>query len=158
MRKTIGIVGTVSLHLVLVIGFLFSPPLIDPHFRPRDSGGGEDRVLMVTLINSTAVEIDDDKKTEEETVSFLGTGGCPPEFLTYIGVGFVYDMNTGLIIQAPPHLPAYQAGIRIGDAFLDYDLDTPIVDGYRIIRVQRYDSILVFKIKVKRICHSKDGM
>jgi hypothetical protein len=37
---------------------------------------------------------------------------CPHK---YIGVGFMYDQNTHVILQAPEHLPAYKAGIREGD-------------------------------------------
>lgn len=79
---------------------------------------------------------------------------CTKTEETYVGVGFMFF---GLkVIDAPPHLPAYLAGIRVGDEldpiFLiqvgNMKVGTPVV-----ITVKRNGRILSFTATPILICY-----
>jgi hypothetical protein len=72
---------------------------------------------------------------------------------SYIGVGFMYSANTSEIIQAPEPLPAYQAGLRVGD-IVELLPPMPMYVGKSVMfRVRRGSAHLTFTINPQHICY-----
>lgn len=74
---------------------------------------------------------------------------CKGKDGSYVGVGLTY-MGDSRITSVPAFYPAYKAGIRVGDKFLDFD---DVNDGYVSITVKRNFDILKFHIKTEKICY-----
>jgi len=70
---------------------------------------------------------------------------------SYNGIGLTFDPSTNTIIDVPDQLPAFIAGIRIGDVIIQ----PWIYSSNSIqIKVQRYDKIFKFTIPQSKICYN----
>jgi hypothetical protein len=154
MRKwsrSIGISGTLIIHLSLLLQFIVIPITKKPP--PPPPPGSEQKEISVALLppieHSSIVTPPVDSSSE--LVAQVDPNICKDQGKTYLGVGFRYSPFTNLVTHIPEYYPAYRAGMRIGDMVLDPD--TPIVDGYLDIEVVRGYQQMHFRIKAEQICY-----
>jgi hypothetical protein len=148
--KTIGIIVSLMLHLFLLFILLWTPQMYEKLGNPKT----ESKPVEVTLkvMEHTPARPEQSKndlpanKPKYETDSVI----CSGKDKTYVGVGLVYQPGSNLVTRAPPGLPAYDAGVRIGDFILDPD--APMINGYITFNIRRSFTFLVFHIKADNIC------
>jgi len=92
------------------------------------------------------------KGTDSQEGIDINGNRCDSTKNLYDGVGFIYLPSTGQVLNAPTMLPAYQAGIRIGDLLLN-DPD-PDADGFESLVVLKFQASTptTFHIKTIKIC------
>lgn len=80
---------------------------------------------------------------------------CPDGNRKYNGVGVIYSRDTGIITSAPKNLPAYQAGIREYDVFMN-PAGGELPPGIAEIKVMRYGVMMTFQIMTQKICYDTE--
>lgn len=152
MLSIVGIAATLLLHLALAVAALWVPE------RPKGASGpplpvaAEPRSLQVRLLPPDAAT-----EEKQEGDSHMSAGireeKCSSKGDTYLGVGIVHNIGSGIISSAPPSYPAYKAGIREGDALIEmYRL--PSTNRMRLV-VQRGGQTISRTIKMEQICFSE---
>jgi hypothetical protein len=140
MRRAIGILGTVTVHLwalVLIVSAHRAAGHIPPYL-------AEVRDVEVTLIGTG------------QSIGEVSRGGaasgdlCPPDTKHYLGIGIVFRAS-GAITSAPANLPAGRAGIRAGD-FLFERFPTFRARQAARVRIMRQGQILTFMIVPEMVC------
>ena len=138
MKRTLGVVGTVLLHALIVLAMLD----LTAHERKLPKKGDPVAVHIPPSI---------DRLTGEENVGAgLACGGYH-----YNGVGILVSPGTGVVIDVGDNTPAQRAGLLVGDILLDRDQLQP--DAYQpgtnlTLRVQRDGRELAIHIHIGRIC------
>jgi len=100
----------------------------------------------VPPIPEMAVSVSDMPTIEPE-----GMSGAPPCESHYVGIGVLYRYNDGRITDAPESLPAYEAGVRVGDRLLDIPLSMTPGKTVRVV-VGRNGQRLTLHITPRFIC------
>ncbi len=141
-----AIVISVILHISAFVPIFGRPP------RPQSS---QQQITNVKLIPHSEDDVDIDRFSSSINTEFRHNGkavACAGSAKTYFGVGILYMLGTGLIIDAPENYPAYQAGLRIGDMIKSMNkgpngefIDFSVVRGYKD---------LTFHVKAESICYS----
>jgi len=147
--RTIGISGTLIIHLSLLLQFIVIPVLKKPPPPPPPGNQQEVEVTLLPPVEHKSIilpPID----APAEIIAQVDPDICKNQSDSYMGVGFKYSPFTALIIHVPEYYPAYRAGIRLGDMILDPD--TPIVNGYLDIEIMRGYQQMHFRIKAEKIC------
>lgn len=130
MKRVIGMMGAATVHLAILVSFL-------PSCTPKHPQSGTESSMPKEVIVSIS------KMEKDPADEFLdlkpGFGRisrdrhpCPPKYKTFEGIGIIYSPFTYAVLSAPPDLPAYQAGVRVGDVMVDPypGLHTGIHDGF----------------------------
>lgn len=138
--KLVGVIGTVIINAtVILLAFLH---FTSSHSKIKEP---EEKSIQVTLVTAgngdNSIQVDDGQKLTPNHIN-----NCPK---AYNGIGFTYEEVSQLINDTPHDMPAYQAGIRVGDMLLD---STPTKDNKIFVRVLRYGQLLTFTIKRGKIC------
>lgn len=153
MPKTsygVGVVGTILVHLLVLVLFLEFSSSSHSNQQPAQTADTPVDVVLLTEAEADAAgSIADPLYTPDGKA-------CPPGSKTYLGVGFVYETDTGEIYQAPAVLPAHKAGIRTGDLLLNNPF--PDADGMMYIKILRGYTQLTFEIKAVEICYSPEPL
>jgi len=145
MKRTLGLAGSILLHLIFLVVLLFNP-LID------SSGGAppqvEEDVIRITMLGDDLPKpMNGDGDGIQDDPAEL----CADGSKKYNGVGLIYSRETGIISSVPESLPAYQAGVRVFDVFMNPSYgDLP--PGPAEIKVMRYGVLLTFTIMTQKIC------
>lgn len=148
MQKTsyaAGVIGTILVHLLVLVLFLdfSSTPRVDQ--RPNETVDTPVDVVLLTEAEADAMG----PKTDP---LYTADGKiCPPGTKTYLGIGIVYEMDTGEITQAPDVLPAFKAGIRVGDLLLNNPF--PDAAGMMYPKILRGYQQITFEIKTTQVCY-----
>ena len=143
-RKRYGLIGTLLIHLsVLVLLFNTEPVRKRQMNPPKPVTPNSVEIIMLP---------GQGEANRSEGVDANGNQ-CPPTNKNlYDGVGFIYYESTGQVINAPTMLPAYQAGIRIGDLLLNNpDPDADGIEHLVILKFQASTPV-TFHIKTIKIC------
>lgn len=140
-REAFGITGTVLVHaLVLLLVLPAKPvePIPPPPPEPE---------IKAFIVN------DNIQALEDRNITDPNKKDCTLTEKTYIGVGILYD-SSGLVLSAPPHLPAYLAGVREGD-IIGWDLILKVTTEGKPItfHVIRHGIVLTFTVTPVRICY-----
>jgi C-terminal processing protease CtpA/Prc len=137
---TRSLINSALVHGILVLLLLFS--LADDKKEQRDKG-----------------DSDQGNKSEQSNVTQIellevgnGDAKCASK---YVGIGVVYDSNSGTILRAPDSNPAYKAGIREGDILLTRITDKPTKGEWIFVVVNRDGESLSFHVQVDEICTTK---
>lgn len=152
MKRTVGIIGTLIIHLALPV-YLLWPTKMYPVVPPSTST--TEHVVEVKLLPMTAAE-------EAITVGDgPGINGAPDPRIcagkhkTYTGIGIIHGMGSLRIDSAPATYPAYRAGLRVGDQIVEIykeDGNSP----YMRVQVLRDGRHFKFRIKMEQICYDGD--
>lgn len=166
--KIIGMIFSILIHLLIVFLILFRLPMydqrvplpetkstvitlkiIDPE-RKKIPAIKTDKPIPKISENSISapeekIEVEE-KKVKYETDAII----CKGKDKDYVGVGFVWQPGTNMITRVPMGLPAYNAGIREGDFFVDAGEMSPA--GYIVFYIKRRYEFLTFRIKAEKIC------
>jgi hypothetical protein len=149
-KRTIGIVGTLAIHIALPVYLLWPRTLPPPPPPPSE----DPKPIQVRLIPKR--ELSRELKPGEQP----GINGAPdPKIcenrdLSYEGIGIIHSYGTQLILSAPAEYPAYRVGARVGDMIIELYR----IEGTRFVflRVNRHGTYLNFKVPVEQICFNKD--
>ena len=79
---------------------------------------------------------------------------CSGQDKFYLGIGVIYQFGSNLLTHVPEQYPAYKAGLRVGDEYLNPGEDP--VNGYLRVEIIRESTKMEFKVKVYTICYSGD--
>jgi len=147
--KTLGIICSIILH---IIPFLFLIKLVD---KTQVSAIPPGVVTNVRLIPIAEQGIQQEKKPKGDfTVYEKDEVVCEGKDSSYLGIGLLFQLGTGVVSFVPKQYPAYKAGIRVGDMMVDPWVTE--VDGYMDIEVVRGYQHLKFHVKMDTICYSVD--
>jgi len=115
MSRLVGVIGAVLIHLTVVAPLLIpscTPPVTPP---PPPTAEHEETIVQLYIVSQK-----DEPQPPQNGDKGQWTGDdCPDVKKIYEGVGIIYDPGTGRVLQAPPSLPAYKAGVRVGDVFVN---------------------------------------
>lgn len=152
MSRLVGIIATLLIHLLVVLLFLLHPRVY-PAPPKKDSGniGKMQQAVSVKLIPLDQLHSDRTSNNQQGPTDVRSDHICMGKDDTYVGIGVTYSTATYLIISAPESYPAYKAGIRVGDMFIDPDIK-PAADGYATINIMRDKVQLKFRVKFSSIC------
>ena len=146
--RIIGTLCSILLHVLIVLSFLL-PMLLhkeDDKTKPtpeqsstatlseNSASKKKDEVYMADIVEASAAQ------KEEE---------CTAEKSSYFGIGIMYTFPTQTIIQAPSGYPAAQAGIRVGDVYVNSVVNGNMID----IEITRNGIPLKFEIQSQPICY-----
>ena len=150
MKRTVGIIGTLVIHLALPIYLLW--PRHPPPPPPASEIEHSVRVTLIPKI-SAAPAI-----TEGDGPGINGAPDpriCAGRHKTYTGIGIIHGIGTLRIDSAPATYPAYKAGLRVGDQIVELYHE---IGGspYMRVHVTRNGQHLKFRIKVEPICYEED--
>ena len=169
--KIIGLIFTILFHLFIVFLFSYHPILyiqtsssstkstevtlkiIDPEKRKVPAVEVQSIPVVQnpnSITPTIAKPVEESKKVKYETDAII----CKGKDKNYQGVGFVWQPGNNMITRVPQGLPAYIAGIREGDFFIDADEISP--GGYITFNIKRRYEFLVFHIKAEKICYQED--
>lgn len=90
------------------------------------------------------------KKEDGDGISFKKED-CPNQ---YIGIGVVYNVITGIIMDTNTNTPAYKAGIRVGDVLIDNRPSYEEGKSYDIL-IMRNKLPMTFRVKAGKICSNR---
>jgi predicted metalloprotease with PDZ domain len=81
-----------------------------------------------------------------------GTGDPRPCADAYVGVGIIFSALTNRVIKVPEHLPAYVAGVRLGDLLVS-------VTGSPVARIVYVHDNAIHEVRAhtQRICELTEG-
>lgn len=152
MKRIIGLLGTLMIHLAVAASFVSCPAPSKP--RPQGEDGDKRNITFLELKKEVPRE---PHQSLPETAAPTLLPIEPPAVMyceqgaeSYEGVGIRYWSRNGVVLEAPPSYPGYQAGIRVGDIILTPN--PPNVDGYMTFSVQQDRSVISLKIKVTTVC------
>jgi hypothetical protein len=118
MRRLVGVIGALLVHLFVVIPFFI--PSCTPMTPPPTAAPSQDNEVVVLIHPITKVPSDEEPPPPRNGQNGTWMGDdCPDKTKIYEGIGIIYDPSTGRVLQAPPSLPAYRAGVRVGDVFVN---------------------------------------
>jgi len=145
MKRALGLAASILLHLIFLVLLIFRPILdgADKKFPPLP----DDNVIRITDFGDAQKPLTGDGTGEKVDPNEL----CPDGTKKYNGVGFIYTRETGIISSVPHNLPAYRAGIREWDIFMNPSYgDLPA--GPAIIHINRYGVMLTFTVMTQKLC------
>lgn len=96
----------------------------------------------------------DEEGIMEMKIVRVSPGGSRACQNTYNGIGIMYRVADHIIIDAPENLPAYKAGVRVGDYLFDAGAPRP-EKGPMKIKVRRNGQILHFSISQGEVCYEQ---
>jgi membrane-associated protease RseP (regulator of RpoE activity) len=149
--KILGIMGSILVHLVILISIIRAPESIPTRRLPLD----EPESIQITLIPMPSVTESKADNSDADLAATYPTDSsiCAGQNKTYVGVGFIMSFGSDLIIHIPEFYPAYKAGMRLGDFILNpYE---PIINGWIDFDVLRHTEKLHFHIKADNICFNE---
>ena len=146
MKRVFGTVLSIGLHAIVASILLYE-------YNASKAPAHVPEVALVDIVQDSMHPISYSERTVAGHTDGLSSE-CPRGKVSYTGVGMLYDANTGTVDAAPENMPAYIAGIRINDIFLN-PFDSPDADGYIDIKIERYNTVLTFHVKTTRICYDK---
>lgn len=148
MKRTTCLLASISMHLLVLLALILpSCSTVKPP-PPKD----DKRLTVVRLLPYQ------EPKTTDTTVAKNGrtwTGDdCPDKTKVYEGIGIVYGFLTDRVLEAPPSLPAYKAGVRVNDIIVS---SVPggtngIPDGWTEYEFYRGQKHYTVRIKLEKIC------
>lgn len=151
MIKITGLVLSAILHLIIFAYVLLEQPApTKPVSEINDIP--VPGIIILKIIDMTPAPIStvevpaDTSRIKYQTDLVI----CSGKDKTYLGIGFVYQPGSNMVTRVPPGLPAYDAGVRVGDYVLDPD--APIVDGHITIHIRRAFEFITFRIRAANIC------
>ena len=150
---TVGVIGTILVHLMVLVLFLEFSSNSQPD---KQVDNPANNPVNVMILLDVAVPPEGSDATTNEPLYTADGKVCPPGAKTYLGVGFVYETDTGEIHQVPTVLPAYKAGIRTGDLLLNDPY--PDAAGMMYIKILRGYKQINFEIKAAEICYSPEPL
>jgi hypothetical protein len=146
-KRTLGILGTLIVHLVIPVYFLWPPTMVPPPPPvPPDKG-----TIEVKLIPMSAVEEEKKKGPEPGIDGSPDPRICAQVDSTYVGIGIIHSFSTQVVTSAPAGYPGYDAGIRVGDILITLEDDRANTK-YVQVHIKRGDKQLWFRIKKDKIC------
>lgn len=146
MRRTVGIAGSVSLHLALLALVLIhsrEPESLKGGLSPEDP---EASALVSILSRPVPALVPPQDGRGAMAMQ------CPSGTKVIFETGFIYDSESGEVVEAPEYMPAYKAGIRLGDVFLNRGVK-PDTEGYMTLQFFRDGGLTVFHVKAVLICY-----
>ena len=145
IKRIIGIITSISIHLIVFLLLMRHFPLLNVNTTKAQSKTGE---VEVTFIPSNQSDITVFNSKSGKFSASIDQEICKDKDKNYIGIGLTYASSK--VISVPIFYPAYKAGIRVDDVFLDFK-DTK--DGYVEVIVKREFDVLKFRIKTEKICY-----
>jgi hypothetical protein len=142
-RERQGWAGSVAVNATAA--WLFTHPYIAQQ-QSQPGTPPPERAMTVTL----------QLKLQDRTTDKTAT---PPCDKTYVGVGFMYNGETREILEAPPHLPAYEAGIRVGDIVekMPKEMEMGRASYFLVYHPRPWATHRGFTITPKQICFDLKG-
>jgi len=149
MRRVVGLVASVLLHLIFLVALLIRPDL---------TGAGkpamadlEENVIHISMMGDMIKpkETGDGESTNDDE------DRCANGTKKYNGVGFIYSRETGIISDVPETTPAYKAGIREYDVLMN-PTDGDLPPGPATIVIMRYGVSMSFVIETTKICYDTE--
>lgn len=147
-------IATVLLHLLIAtLLFWHSTPEKQP--TPLLETPQNERVASGLLPRSLQ---DSDVITRQfEDAAAIRRTMCGGKDPSYRGIGVMVNYGSQAITSAPDFYPGYRAGLRVGDVILNpYFNEQPDSQGWVVVRIERYDQRLEFRIKQEQICYKQD--
>jgi hypothetical protein len=151
-KRTIGIVGTLLIHLSVLL-YLLWPSVHSPPPPPR-STPEEPKPVQVRLIPKRSLSKELKPGQEPGINGAPDPRICENKDLSYEGIGIIHSYGTELVTSAPAEYPAYRAGVRVGDMIIDLHR----IEGTRFMffRLNRHGVYFTFKVPIENICFNKD--
>lgn len=148
MRRWIGTVGTITLHLMVLLYFVPVsctdkplPPAADfeksPQLLPKPEPVTVNLPPLPKLDGPGINGAPDDRI-------------CAQQGKEYKGIGILHNIGSLVIASAPAEYPAYKAGARVGD-FIHELYRIPGTD-YMVLHVKRDGRFYKWRIKMEQIC------
>jgi predicted metalloprotease with PDZ domain len=149
MLSAVGIAATLLLHLALAVTLLWTPERVKGQPEQPLPTAVEHKALQVRLLPPDAPTKETHEGSSPESGS-IHEEKCSSKGNTYLGIGVVHNIGSGIISSAPVDYPAYKAGIREGDV---------LVEMYRLpstnkmyVSVTRNGRTITRTITMKQIC------
>lgn len=150
-NNVVGIIGSVTIHLILVLAFILTPqPAPPPEQQLPNSGENPANVTLLMAEEGMS------NGFETKQIYTFDGDPCPADAKTYLGVGITYDRVTGLIEQAPSVHPAYKAGIRVGDLLVNDPY--PDEKGMMYLNIIQNNHQHTLAIKATQICYLSEPL
>ena len=152
-NKIIGLIISILIHIAILLPFLISSNGIKVH-KPKPPPDEPHSIELTLLPMATAEDpkLTSDKSNKKATYP-TDTKICAGRDKTYVGIGFVINFGSDMIIHIPEFYPAYKAGMRLGDLILN-PYEVP-VNGWIDYDVMRHTERLHFHVKVDNICYNE---
>ena len=148
-KRTLGIVGTLIVHLALPVYLLWPRDAVPPPPPPAKKGAVEVKLIPMSAVEETKI-----KGPEPGIDGAPDPRICSAQDKEYEGIGIIHQMGTWLITSAPAAYPAYRAGARVGDMIVELYQEEG-GSPYMRLHVNRHGVHFKFRIKKEKICFNE---
>jgi hypothetical protein len=150
-RRTVGIVGTLLIHLSVLLYLLW--PSVHPQPPPPPPPPDEPKPVQVELLPRSVIHEDSKLGPDPGIAGAPDPKICANKDPSYEGIGIIHSYGTDLVLSAPAEYPAYKAGIRVGDMLVEiYRIEGT---KFMFVHVNRHGNHLKFKVPIEQICFRK---